>query len=187
MKLAIISKEKETIGNITKCYREADKKYQAVFELAAYDASILRDEAAILKMYEDIKEADICILDVDNETEFSLLFNAVHACIECKGYVIPSDFKSSIRNFLRIGLLTIEDIISINPRFDMDTNYLLMVKTVQSIEGSGSKVLGRLKDFKNYLLICRYIKLGDEDNSSRLLSLLAEEYGKGFCTGRRIS
>ncbi len=180
VKLTIISNKKAIIESIRSCFKNLPKRYRELFELNAYNTVSLQEEAIILKMYEDIEYADICILDINNDTEYPLLFNIVYNCISCKGYIIPSNFKSDIGSFLRLGMLTIKDITGINPKIDIDSNYLSMVKTAQNIEAHGNTLLGKLKDFRNYSDICKYIKAGDPESMNRLLTLLAEEYCGSF-------
>ena len=187
MKLTMISNDKGTIDSITNCCKSLQKKYRRLFELNAYDPVSLQDEPSMLKMYDDIECADICILDINNTTEYPLLLNIVYNCMSCKGYILPSNFKSNVSSFLRLGMLTIKDITGINPKSDIDSNYLSMVRTVQAIEEHGSVLLGKFKDFKNYAEICKYISSGDVESMNKLLILLAEEYCGSFCNNRHIS
>lgn len=177
MKLTIVSNKSQMIQNIVKSHALFPKKGEDACSLVVYDESTFENEGKVLKMYDEIIKSDICILDINSDTEFSLLFNAVRASIECKGHIIPSDYKSGIRNFLHLGLLTINDITGFNPCLGIEASYSLMKRNIKNIESRGKKVSGKLKDFKNYTLICEYIDKGDTDSCNKLLELLAREYG----------
>lgn len=187
MKLTVISNDKGIIDNLMGCRKNLQKKYQRLLELNAYDPVSLQDEASTLKMYDDIEGADICILDINNNTEYPLLLNIIYTCMSCSGYIIPSNFNSTVSSFLHLGMLTIKDITGINPKSDIDSNYMSMLRIVRNIEEHGSVLLGKYRDLRNYANICEYVEAGDAESMNKLLTLLAEEYCGSFCNKRNIS
>ncbi len=178
MILIILSNNKKMLHKINMSYQDIYANNPMDIELITYDPSISEDEHSIIKMCNDIERSNVCILDINTDTASGMLFNAVCSCTICNGFIIPIDINNSIRNYLRLGSLTIKDITSVNPKYDIITNYSIMVKIIENIEQKGGKALGKLKDFQNYLLICEYINKNDLDSSNKLLTLLDKEYGE---------
>lgn len=187
MRMTVVSNNKETIKNLKKSYMSHYIEFPHILSLFTYDASIALDEGTMTNMYSDIEACDICLLDVD-DANTDVFFNAVYASINCKGFIVPcGGYGSSIRNLLKLRFIRMKDIVSVNPNYDIQKNFEYMKKMIDSIEEQGKTIsTGKLKDFRNYLNICDYVKRGDKQSMDELLKLILSAYGNPYESSEKI-
>jgi hypothetical protein len=95
-------------------------------------------------------------MGIGSQEGHSLLFHILSACRECKGSILPTDFQGCIGSLLSLGSLTIKYITSVNPKMDAASNLKSIQNMLQDIEAAGNVPMGRMRDFRNYMSICRY-------------------------------
>lgn len=132
-------------------------------------ALVVREIAGADAVFLDMMGAPPANIDAVNE-----------GCAACRGQIIP--YGASPREFMRLGAFTSASMQRSHKEVEQGAaakpSPEAMKKMADMAVTMGKILPGKMRDMRNYALLCSYFQNACLENMSRLLNLLASEYGR---------
>ncbi len=172
MKLVFITVSAPALKFLPLAVKELNNKVEGSFEVKVYYCIPEFTPERLSKMTSDISEADVTFLDLMGASTYNL--PAINdGCIKTKGHVIA--YGASSRKYMRLGAFSGT---SIQAEENKKAPSPEAIKKMASMAKTVGKFLpGKMKDMRNYVLLCSYFKHASQENFENMLNLLGTEYG----------
>ncbi len=172
MKITFATVSAPGVKELIKIGEKINKDYNNILDLKLYFVPLNQDSKTLRKLSEDISNSDIVFVDLMGASPNVISF--VYQGLElCKGEIIP--YGNSGRDYLRLGKFTSSGMK--NKSSDKKMDMSKMKKMQDMAEKMGKVVPGKMKDMRNYSLICKYFKVSDYENLKNMMYLLLRDYG----------
>ncbi len=181
MKLVFVTVSAPALKYLPQAVRRVNQMSPQAMALRVYYAVNEFSKETRDKLLEDIEAADATFLDLMGAPPVNV--EAVNrGCAMTRGHVIP--YGASPRESMRLGAFTART-MGMDPaegtrdRQDRPTPSPEAMEKMQTMAKAVGKVLpGKMRDMRNYALLCSYFQNATQENYDQMLLLLGAEYGK---------
>ena len=173
MKFTFITVSAPALKSLMKAAKEIMSLEEGLLELHLYYAVTEYGKEKTDRLISDIKTSDMVFVDLMGSPVETV--KAVYEGLrECNGNVIP--YGNSAREYLKLGSFSAAGMMSGGgKKHDMAA----MNKMQSMAEAMGKIMPGKMRDMRNYSLICKYFYVADYNNILNMLYLILREYGGG--------
>ena len=172
MKFTFITVSAPALKSLMKAAKEIMSLEEGLLELRLYYAVTEYGKEKTDRLISDIKTSDMVFVDLMGSPVETV--KAVYEGLrECNGNVIP--YGNSAREYLKLGSFSAAGMMSGGGKPDMAA-----MKKMQSMAEAMGKIMpGKMRDMRNYSLICKYFYVADYNNILNMLYLILREYSGG--------
>lgn len=173
MKFTFITVSAPALKSLMKAAKEIMSLEEGLLELRLYYAVTEYGKEKTDRLISDIKTSDMVFVDLMGSPVETV--KAVYEGLrECNGNVIP--YGNSAREYLKLGSFSAAGMMS----GDGKKPDMAAMKKMQSMAEAMGKIMpGKMRDMRNYSLICKYFYVADYNNILNMLYLILREYGGG--------
>ncbi len=171
MKFTFITVSAPSVKCLMKAAKEIAKLEPDLLDLHIYYAVTEYSKEKTARLISDIKTSDMVFVDLMGSPAETI--KAVYEGLkDCKGDVIP--YGNSAREYMKLGSFSAASMkASGGKKPDMAA-----MKKMQSMAESMGKIMpGKMRDMRNYSLICKYFYVADHQNILNMLYLILRDYG----------
>lgn len=173
MKFTFITVSAPALKSLMKAAKEIMSLEEGLLELRLYYAVTEYGKEKTDRLISDIKTSDMVFVDLMGSPVETV--KAVYEGLrECNGNVIP--YGNSAREYLKLGNFSAAGMMSGGGK---KPDMTAMKKMQSMAEAMGKIMPGKMRDMRNYSLICKYFYVADYNNILNMLYLILREYGGG--------
>lgn len=173
MKFTFITVSAPALKSLMKAAKEIMSLEEGLLELRLYYAVTEYGKEKTDRLISDIKTSDMVFVDLMGSPVETV--KAVYEGLrECHGNVIP--YGNSAREYLKLGSFSAAGMMSGGGK---KPDMAAMKKMQSMAEAMGKIMPGKMRDMRNYSLICKYFYVADYNNILNMLYLILREYGGG--------
>ena len=173
MKFTFITVSAPALKSLMKAAKEIMSLEEGLLELRLYYAVTEYGKEKTDRLISDIKTSDLVFVDLMGSPVDTV--KAVYEGLrECHGNVIP--YGNSAREYLKLGSFSAAGMMSGSGK---KPDMAAMKKMQSMAEAMGKIMPGKMRDMRNYSLICKYFYVADYNNILNMLYLILREYGGG--------
>lgn len=173
MKFTFITVSAPALKSLMKAAKEIMSLEEGLLELRLYYAVTEYGKEKTDRLISDIKTSDMVFVDLMGSPVETV--KAVYEGLrECNGNVIP--YGNSAREYLKLGSFSAAGMMSGGGK---KPDMAAMKKMQSMAEAMGKIMPGKMRDMRNYSLICKYFYVADYNNILNMLYLILREYGGG--------
>ncbi len=173
MKFTFITVSAPALKSLMKAAKEIISLEEGLLELRLYYAVTEYGKEKTDRLISDIKTSDMVFVDLMGSPVETV--KAVYEGLrECNGNVIP--YGNSAREYLKLGSFSAAGMMSGGGK---KPDMAAMKKMQSMAEAMGKIMPGKMRDMRNYSLICKYFYVADYNNILNMLYLILREYGGG--------
>lgn len=171
MKFTFITVSAPSVKCLMKAAREVRKLEPELLDLRLYYAVTDYGKEKTARLISDIKTSDMVFVDLMGSPVETV--KAVYEGLkDCKGDVIP--YGNSAREYMKLGSFSTA---SMKASGGKKPDMAAMKKMQSMAEAMGKIMPGKMRDMRNYSLICKYFYVADYTNILNMLYLILREYG----------
>ncbi len=171
MKFTFITVSAPSVKCLMKAVKEISRIEPNILDLRLYYAVSEYSREKTEKLIDDIKTSDMVFVDLMG-SPVDIVKAVYKGLEECKGNVIP--YGNSAREYLRLGSFSAASMRSSGGK---KPDMAAMKKMQSMAEAMGKIMPGKMRDMRNYLLICKYFYVADYPNILNMLYLILRDYG----------
>lgn len=181
MKLVFVTVSAPALKYLPAAVKKINQLVPQSLELKIYYAANEFSQQKCEQLISDIKKADATFLDMMGAPPINV--DTVNkGCAVTKGHVIP--YGASPREYMRLGDFSAQSMNmekkeepSCEKEHKMPSPEAM--KKMQSMAKVIGKVVpGKMRDMRNYTLLCSYFQNASQENYDQMMLLLAGEYGR---------
>ena len=173
MKFTFITVSAPALKSLMKAAKKIMSLEEGLLELRLYYAVTEYGKEKTDRLISDIKTSDMVFVDLMGSPVDTV--KAVYEGLrECHGNVIP--YGNSAREYLKLGSFSAAGMMSGGGK---KPDMAAMKKMQSMAEAMGKIMPGKMRDMRNYSLICKYFYVADYNNILNMLYLILREYGGG--------
>lgn len=177
MKLVFVTVSAPALKYLPLAAKKLNQMAEQAVELKIYYAVNEFSEKKRQQAVKDIAKADATFLDLMGAPPINV-DTVNQGCAVTKGHVIP--YGASPREYMRLGAFSAQAMnmekTSCEKEHKMPTPEAM--KKMQSMAKVVGKVIpGKMRDMRNYTLLCSYFQNASQENYEQMMLLLAAEYG----------
>ena len=171
MKFTFITVSSPSVKCLIKAAGEIARTEPDILDLKLYYAVTDYSKEKRARLIADISSSDMVFVDLMGSPVETI--KAVNEGLEkCSGNIVP--YGNSAREYLRLGSFSAEGMRSSGDK----KPDMAAIKKMQSMAEAMGKVMpGKMRDMRNYSLICKYFYVADYPNILNMLYLILREYG----------
>lgn len=171
MKFTFITVSAPSVKCLMKAAEEISHTEPDILELRLYYAVKEYSSEKTRRLISDIKTSDMVFVDLMGSPVETV--KAVYEGLkECSGNVIP--YGNSAREYLKLGSFSAA---AMKASGGKKPDMAAMKKMQSMAEAMGKIMPGKMRDMRNYSLICKYFYVADRQNILNMLYLILREYG----------
>ena len=160
MKFTFITVSAPALKSLMKAAKEIMSLEEGLLELSLYYAVTEYGKEKTDRLISDIKTSDMVFVDLMGSPVETV--KAVYEGLrECHGNVIP--YGNSAREYLKLGSFSAAGMMSGGGK---KPDMAAMKKMQSMAEAMGKIMPGKMRDMRNYSLICKYFYVADYNNPS---------------------
>lgn len=171
MKFTFITVSAPSVKCLMKAANEIEQAEAGLLDLRLYFAVSEYSKEKTARLISDIKTSDMVFVDLMGSPA-EIIKSVYEGLAGCHGNVIP--YGNSAREYLKLGDFSVSAMkASGGKKPDMAA-----MKKMQAMAESMGKIMpGKMRDMRNYSLICKYFYVADYPNILNMLYLILREYG----------
>ena len=173
MKFTFITVSAPALKSLMKAAKEIMSLEEGLLELRLYYAVTEYGKEKTDRLISDIKTSDMVFVDLMG-SPVDIVKAVYEGLRECHGNVIP--YGNSAREYLKLGSFSAAGMMSGGGK---KPDMAAMKKMQSMAEAMGKIMPGKMRDMRNYSLICKYFYVADYNNILNMLYLILREYGGG--------
>ena len=171
MKFTFITVSAPSVKCLMKAAKEIAKLEPDLLDLHIYYAVTEYSKEKTARLISDIKTSDMVFVDLMGSPAETI--KAVYEGFnDCKGDVIP--YGNSAREYMKLGSFSAA---SMKASGGKKPDMAAMKKMQSMAEAMGKIMPGKMRDMRNYSLICKYFYVADHQNILNMLYLILRDYG----------
>ena len=171
MKFTFITVSAPSVKCLMKAAKEIAKLEPDLLDLHIYYAVTEYSKEKTARLISDIKTSDMVFVDLMGSPAETI--KAVYEGLKgCKGDVIP--YGNSAREYMKLGSFSAA---SMKAAGEKKPDMAAMKKMQSMAEAMGKIMPGKMRDMRNYSLICKYFYVADHQNILNMLYLILRDYG----------
>lgn len=171
MKFTFITVSAPSVKCLMKAAKEIAKLEPDLLDLHIYYAVTEYSKEKTARLISDIKTSDMVFVDLMGSPVETI--KAVYEGLkDCKGDVIP--YGNSAREYMKLGSFSAA---SMKASGGKKPDMAAMKKMQSMAEAMGKIMPGKMRDMRNYSLICKYFYVADHQNILNMLYLILRDYG----------
>ena len=171
MKFTFITVSAPSVKCLMKAAKEIAKLEPDLLDLHIYYAVTEYSKEKTARLISDIKTSDMVFVDLMGSPAETI--KAVYEGLKgCKGDVIP--YGNSAREYIKLGSFSAA---SMKASGGKKPDMAAMKKMQSMAEAMGKIMPGKMRDMRNYSLICKYFYVADHQNILNMLYLILRDYG----------
>lgn len=171
MRFTFITVSAPSVNCLIKAAGEIENAEPGLLDLRLYFAVSKYGKEKTARLISDIKTSDMVFVDLMGSPAETIK-SVYEGLAGCRGNVIP--YGNSAREYLKLGDFSVSAMkTSGGKKPDMSA----MKKMQAMAESMGKIIPGKMRDMRNYSLICKYFYVADYPNILNMLYLILREYG----------
>lgn len=171
MKFTFITVSAPSVKCLMKAAKEIAKLEPDLLDLHIYYAVTEYSKEKTARLISDINTSDMVFVDLMGSPAETI--KAVYEGLKgCKGDVIP--YGNSAREYIKLGSFSAA---SMKASGGKKPDMAAMKKMQSMAEAMGKIMPGKMRDMRNYSLICKYFYVADHQNILNMLYLILRDYG----------
>lgn len=171
MKFTFITVSAPSVKCLMKAAKEIAKLEPDLLDLHIYYAVTEYSKEKTARLISDINTSDMVFVDLMGSPAETI--KAVYEGLkDCKGDVIP--YGNSAREYMKLGSFSAA---SMKAASGKKPDMAAMKKMQSMAEAMGKIMPGKMRDMRNYSLICKYFYVADHQNILNMLYLILRDYG----------
>lgn len=171
MKFTFITVSAPSVKCLMKAAKEIAKLEPDLLDLHIYYAVTEYSKEKTARLISDIKTSDMVFVDLMGSPAETI--KAVYEGLKgCQGDVIP--YGNSAREYIKLGSFSAA---SMKASGGKKPDMAAMKKMQSMAEAMGKIMPGKMRDMRNYSLICKYFYVADHQNILNMLYLILRDYG----------
>ncbi|MGN0587538.1 MAG: cobaltochelatase subunit CobN, partial [Oscillospiraceae bacterium] len=171
MKFTFITVSAPSVKCMMKAAKEISRIEPDILDLRLYYAVTEYSKEKTDRLIADIKTSDMVFVDLMG-SPVDIVKAVYKGLEECKGNIIP--YGNSAREYLKLGSFSAESMKSSGGK---KPDMAAMKKMQSMAEAMGKIMPGKMRDMRNYSLICKYFYVADYPNILNMLYLILRDYG----------
>ena len=171
MKFTFITVSAPSVKCLMKAAKEISNTEPDILDLRLYYAVSEYGKEKTRRLISDIKTSDMVFVDLMGSPVETI--KAVYEGLkDCRGNVIP--YGNSAREYLKLGSFSAA---AMKASGGKKPDMAAMKKMQSMAEAMGKIMPGKMRDMRNYSLICKYFYVADYQNILNMLYLILRDYG----------
>ena len=171
MKFTFITVSAPSLKCLMKAAGEISRAEPGILDLRLYYAVTEYSREKTERLIADVSSSDMVFVDLMG-SPVEIIKAVNEGLARCKGNVIP--YGNSARQYLRLGGFSAEAMRSSGGK---KPDMAAMKKMQSMAEAMGKVMPGKMRDMRNYSLICKYFYVADYPNILNMMYLILREYG----------